>query len=323
MQWLIPHPSNDRGAVAVLVAVLMVPLIGFAALSVDLAAVHADKQQLQTGADAAALAIAQDCARSTSTTSCGPNPVDTAQNFAGLNKHDGNVVSRVSAVPLPSTGRVTVTSDSERHHWFAPVLGVNSTSIRATSTAGWGAPIAGTANLPLVFSWCEFKIQTGGGLPSETTEHTISLPKKSETGCNGPSGNPVPGGFGWVDRDIEDGQLICNVTSRIGERLSSDPGKNVPCSAQDLANLRNAVALLPIFDDADGEGTNAWYEVHGYAAFKITGYFFGDQYSWNAPCTQPDHCIRGYFTRFIDTSNDYEYSPTAPNMGAVVVGLLP
>lgn len=310
--------GNDRGAVAVLVAILMVPLLGFVAISVDIAATNVERQQLQYGAEAAALAIAQDCARQ----DC-ESPRDTAQSFALANSNNGEAVAGVSPVPLPSTGKVTVTNDGVREHWFAPVLGINSTDIHTTARAGWGAPVGGTARLPLVFSWCEFKIQTGGGLPSATKEHTIELPKKSETGCNGPSGNPVPGGFGWVDPVTEDDRMVCNVTSRIGDRLSSDPGKNVPCTASQLAALQGATVLLPIFDEAGGQGTNAWYEVYGYAAFKITGYFFGNSYQWNAPCSQPDHCIRGYFTRYIDTSNDLDYSPTAPNLGAMVVGLLP
>lgn len=312
------NAPGDRGVVAVLVAILMVPLMGFVAISVDMAATYAEKQQLQNGADAAAMAIAQDCARD----DC-RSPRVTAQSFAEDNSNDGEAVADVDPIPSPSTGRVTVTNDGVREHWFAPVLGINSTDIHTTARAGWGAPIGGTASLPLVFSWCEFKIQTGGGMPSSTTPHTIELPKKSETGCNGPSGNPVPGGFGWVDPVTEDDELMCNVTSRIGQRLSSDPGKNVPCTAGQLAALQGATVLLPIFEQAGGQGTNAWYEVYGYAAFKITGYFFGTKYQWNAPCSQPDHCIRGYFTKFVDTSGDIDYSATAPKMGAMVVSLLP
>ena len=44
---------NERGAVATVVALLMVPLIGFAALSVDVANLYLKHQQLQAGADAA------------------------------------------------------------------------------------------------------------------------------------------------------------------------------------------------------------------------------------------------------------------------------
>ena len=40
--------KDERGAVAVMVALLMVPLIGFAAIAIDVAAMWAERQQLQT-----------------------------------------------------------------------------------------------------------------------------------------------------------------------------------------------------------------------------------------------------------------------------------
>jgi Flp pilus assembly protein TadG len=56
--------DGERGAVAILVALLLVVLLGVAALAVDIGLIAWTKTQLQTGADAAALAIAQNCAKS-------------------------------------------------------------------------------------------------------------------------------------------------------------------------------------------------------------------------------------------------------------------
>ena len=69
--------KDERGAVAIIVALLMVVLIGFAALAVDISAMWAEKRQLQNGADAGALAIAQECAKG----ACG-SPDGTAQTYA-------------------------------------------------------------------------------------------------------------------------------------------------------------------------------------------------------------------------------------------------
>ena len=55
--------KDERGAVAIIVALVMVVLLGFAAIAVDISAMWAEKRQLQNGADAGALAIAQDCAK--------------------------------------------------------------------------------------------------------------------------------------------------------------------------------------------------------------------------------------------------------------------
>ena len=56
---------HDRGAVAVTVAILLAggALLGFAALSVDVGLIYSERQQLQSGADASALAVANACAR--------------------------------------------------------------------------------------------------------------------------------------------------------------------------------------------------------------------------------------------------------------------
>src|ERR1700712_5098129 len=91
---------DDRGAVAVLVAILMVPLLGFAAVGIDVAAMYAERQQLQTGADAGALAIAQDCGRGT----CGATS-GTAQALATSNLRHASSTAAVTAL---SAAQVTV-----------------------------------------------------------------------------------------------------------------------------------------------------------------------------------------------------------------------
>ncbi|MBB1024486.1 MULTISPECIES: pilus assembly protein TadG-related protein [unclassified Dietzia] len=308
--------NDDRGAVSVMVALLMIPLIGFAAISIDIASVHSERQQLQTGADAAALAIAQDCARGNCRT-----PRDTAQQFLTANTIDAEATAGVVPVPTPSSGRVSVTGSGIREHWFAPVLGINETAIAATATTGWGAPTGGRAVLPLTFSLCDFRAQTGGGMPSGTVRRTIYASKTAgANGCTGPSGNHVPGGFGWLAANSG----RCSVANRINEVLWSDPGNSVPnaCTDADLIALRNATVLIPVFDESGDSGSNAWYRVYGYAAFRITGYRFSGR-EWNSSCRGNERCIEGYFTRFVDLSDDFDYGPTAPDMGASVVALLP
>lgn len=302
---------DERGAVGVVVALLMVPLIGFAALGVDVGAMWAERQQLQTGADAAALAVAQDCARG----DCG-TPAATAQDIARRNVNDevvaASIVSRTS-------GQVTVRADGSRQHVFAPLIGVGSSQISTSATARWGAPSGGTAMLPLAFSWCEFAAQTGGGLPSGTTERVVKLTKSSGVqGCTGPSRNVVPGGFGWLD------SVRCRSTSTAGGVVGSDPGNSVPssCSTGDFTDLLDQTVLLPLFDAYGGNGANAWYRVYGYAAFRITGYHFGGQYSTSPPqCRGNDRCVTGYFTRFVDMGEAFDYSAAAPQLGASVLSL--
>lgn len=308
--------GDDRGAVAVLVAILMVPLLGFAAISIDIAATHAEKQQLQTGADAAALAIAQDCARK----ACG-SPTLTAQKLATLNSNSGEAVAALPSVPTAATGRVTVNNSAVRNHWFAPVLGVDSTDITASSTAGWGSPLGGTAALPLIFSLCDFKRFAIDGRPTGIEQTIITTP--AGDGCTGFDGpHRMPGGFGWLETDSK---RSCSTTTRVGQKAYSEPG-NSPKQC-DLSTIRNRTVLVPVFDETNiekvgGNGRGAWYEVYGYAAFTVTGYHFSGQ-SWNSPCGGNQRCIRGHFTTQLHEDPDFDYGPGGRDLGATAVHLLP
>lgn len=308
--------GDERGAVNVVVALLMIPLIGFCAIAIDVAAMWSERQQLQTGADASALAIAQDCARQ----ACG-TPSTTASTLTSANFIAGTASAQVLTPGLTSTtGRVSVRTSTVAQHVFAPLLGFDETDLSAGATARWGAPSGGTALLPLAFNWCEFRAQTGGGVPSGTTPVTIKTTKGSETGCTGPSGNLVAGGFGWLRADPG----TCKVTSSLSMNLPTDPGNSVPsgCSTSDIAATAGKTVLLPIFDRYTGTGSGATYHVYAYAAFHITGYHFGGQYSSNAaPCGGNDRCIRGYFTKMVDLDDAWEYSATAPQLGASIVDL--
>jgi len=53
---------NDDGSIAIIVAIVMVVLLGMATLVVDVGRLYVERRQLQNGADAAALAVAVDCA---------------------------------------------------------------------------------------------------------------------------------------------------------------------------------------------------------------------------------------------------------------------
>ncbi|MGB3829837.1 MAG: pilus assembly protein TadG-related protein, partial [Ornithinimicrobium sp.] len=306
----------ERGAVAVVVALLMVPLLALAAIAIDVAAIYADRQQLQTGSDAAALAIAQTCA----TGPCDQaSASQTATSFVQANKNDASA----SATAELTTSQATVRAVTTREHFFAPVLGVEQTDIGAESTVGWGAPTGGTSVLPVAFSLCEWQEQlaANGGELSETTLQTIYFTKSSDTTCTGNSGNLVPGGFGWLTPDAG----TCNATTGAGGILYSDPGESVPsgCTTADFADAQYETVLLPLFDQYDGSGSSAIYRIYGYAAFKVTGYHFVGQYSWNAggSCKGNARCLQGYFVEYVDTSDAFEYG-AAPDLGAVVAALV-
>jgi Flp pilus assembly protein TadG len=262
--------DRERGATAVVFALLLVPMLGFAAIAVDIGALYAERARLQVGADAAAIAVAQDCSRG----NCG-DMLATAQALITANDTTGTAARPVlSSDPLS----VTVTGGLPVEHWFAPVIGHDSTRVSATATVGWGGPSGGTAVLPLTFSWCEFEQQTHGGLPSGELVRTIYFTKTSQTtGCTGPSNLQVPGGFAYLDTDPG----ACAATTGIHGQWFSKTGNSVPsvCAESDFAGWLGRTVLLPLFEESGSSGNNAWYRVYGYAAFRLTGYHLGGQYS--------------------------------------------
>jgi len=291
--------SGDRGAVAVLVALLMVPLLACTALVVDIGAAYVERQQLQNAADAGALAIAQDCAAARA--ACNTMSA-TATSMA-----TANAGSSASAVAVRVGTTVTVTASATVNYLFAPVIGVFSTSVSAKSTAAWGAPVSGTSVLPITFSWCAFKAQTGGGVPTPTAT-SLRFSKSDGTTCTGPSGNVVPGGFGWLKPVTG---TNCVVTSSISGILMSDPGSSSPCSDTFFTAQLNKTVLLPIFDKSGGTGSGAWYQVYGYAAFRLTAYKFQGNNNW----------VEGYFLQFLAPSDAFTYGTSTVDLGARVAKL--
>lgn len=305
--------KDEGGVVAVSAAILITVLLAMAALAVDVSASWARKHQLQNGADAAALAIAQNYARGATS-----GAQATADSYASDNSYGGTTNVTVTG---PSGGEVTVkVTDPTYQHWFGPVIGKDSSEIGAEATAKYGWPTGGST-FPLTFSYCEWHAQTGG--LSSTTPQVIKLSKKSGSDCTGPSGLPLPGGFGWVDPSGG-----CTKASMINNILSSDTGNSPPsaCSASDFDALIGTTILIPIFDNATGSGTHGEYRVYGYAAFTFLDYDFKGTYKGNgtitsSECKSAERCIKGYFTHYADLNEVLEIGVGGPQLGAAVVTL--
>lgn len=100
--------QRDRGGVATIVAVLLAGgvLIGMTALVVDVGRFYMEREELQSGADAAAYEIAMDCVKNRP--ACAPGTVDAAADaYANKNAKDGygDVLYVCGFAPDHSTGQ--------------------------------------------------------------------------------------------------------------------------------------------------------------------------------------------------------------------------
>ncbi len=334
MRWLVRHRRHDRGATAVLVGISMVVLLGFTSFGVDGVTLWSDHQQLQNGADAGALAIAQSCAKDPNncgTASAATSANSTALDYAEQNKSNGDTTHTVTAAAQlhAAQNQVTVTDSYTRNLWFAPVIGIKSAKVSASATAQWGG-ISGGVFLPLVISLCAFYAQSSAIVGSPITTNTpmdiyygtalnSGLPISQDPSgiCGSGAGSTPPGGFNWIANSASDHS--CNVSVTVDNWVDSQPG-NVPKGCDFSGGVLHGQTIqIPVFDAQKGQGANGKYHIYAIASFLIEDYCFhpGDQYPTHSKCTGQDssHFISGYFVSFTYLDNSSQSSPGAPDLG--------
>ncbi|GAA4026495.1 hypothetical protein GCM10023063_04180 [Arthrobacter methylotrophus] len=338
MQRMMAREDGERGAIAVLVALSLVLLLGFAALAVDVGMLYSEKAQVQNGSDAAALAVAQKCAANTSDPNCSTTS-QIATDLANKNSNDG--VGNIKSISLDLSNRkVTVTAGSRQAGgapnavslFFARVLGVSTGNAVTTSSVQWGSPTAGTAPFPLAFSICQVRGYIGGAAQLLQNHGSGANPS-----CNyGPSGAAVDGGFGWITQDA--GACGGTINLAVSEG-GSTPGNSSPgnCAttlqkwADTITAGRDVVVLLPVFDAVTGTGSGAIYHLVSFAAFKVTGWKFSGNnslpdsfHNTNSDvskalvCTGNCRGIIGSFIKYVSLASGYSLGPVDANGTTIV-----
>ena len=308
---------GERGAVAVITALSMVVLLGFVALAVDVGAMYEERAELQSAADAAALAVAQDCTKGLP---CTPDAtLPRAREYAAKNVRDGsvNVLApeivgntvkvKVATRQADGTGALALS--------FAPILGIDSAKVGATATTQWGLPQKGPAILPIALSPCDFRMGAGPQvlrLHGSNGAGTCSTHQSS-------SGLNMAGGFGMVVSPAGE----CTAVLDAGAIATSSPGNSL--IAECLPVLQQSLGrtvLLPVYDDMGGTGTSGWYRIKGWAGFKILGWRFPSMATNNtlypnATCDGSCTGIIGEFVHF-GSIND-SFTTGGPDLGGSVI----
>lgn len=311
--------KETRGAISVTVALLLVMLLAAAAIAIDVGAMYAERAELQNGADAAALAIAQSCAEG----NCGTTSL-TAQHYADRNAKDSAADAILLSAPGASPVRVRATSvdaasgnDSVALS-FSSLLGFPDPTVAATASAAWGSPAGGPAMLPLAFAECVIAGMLDGGMRLIPT-HGSGTPPCTSTS---PSGQTLPGGFSWLST----ASGACETQMTIGTNVLSSPGASIPgnCSTTVLKpSLVGQTAILPLYNDTSGTGSGATYKIYGWATFRIHGWRFpGNSVNNTGPgpsCTGSCNGIIGEFISY--TTLDDEFTTGGPDLGTSVISL--
>ncbi len=267
---------GERGVTAVVVAIVMVMLVGFAAIAVDVGALWWDRKQLQNGADAGALALAQSYAQGATVA----DPDGYATLRAEANKTDRQVTGRVVAGGKDA-GFVTVQTETDRDAWFSRIWDIESSHVTASSTARWGG-LRSVATLPITTSECEFNWLEETGNPygklvtiifkNPAQMDKIPLKDDGTVDCSkGPDVGPdYPGGFGGLEKT--------------GCEALIDAGGNVDGSSG-LGNMKGCLGVLadrlesgevvevkmPVYNAVPGKKQ---YHISGFVTLKLTAVCF-------------------------------------------------
>ena len=340
MRRLTHARAGDEGATAVIVALLVVVLLGMGALVVDISALHAERRELQNGADAAALAIAADCGLRQ--LCAGDAATATASTYADANAEDGT--STVETIDWTVTKQVSVTTRTREEDGsgdvpfgLARIFGLTGQAVRARATAAWGFPGGAAGTIPLTISYCEWE-QFGDSDEIQTVVFHSGTGQQEPDSCNNQAGQDLPGGFGWLETDT------CSADTDADGWTESETGNTINktgCVALDLRELVGSTLLLPVFDmmgsdQGDGtyahdptdpvpEGNGSAFHIMGYAAFELLGYQFGNSLWTSLPpwpgeaCAANQTCIVGRFTELLATNEVTFTNLDGPDMGVVVV----
>ncbi|MBT2516657.1 hypothetical protein J7E29_04365 [Streptomyces sp. ISL-90] len=328
---------EERGAIAVWVALSIVPILAFVAIVADVGLMYWERGQLQNGADAAALAVAQECAANPDTCMGAANGI--AADYAGVNANDD-----FAAIEIPSatfivnassgtvrviTSTLTDAGTTAIKHPFASLIVPSESNVQAAATAEWGAPIAGST-FPLTIAECEFADLPAQ--PADTVNPVVSelLLTSSNNSKNNnqtqPCSNGFPGGFGWLDG------VDCTATVSAGGTVQGETGiqpnqnKN-GCTAADFQGILCQTRLVPLYSRTTSQGAGGVYTISRFAAFIITGIktsgnnaIYCNQYSNLPAFTRGGNTkgIQGFFVEYVELGEEFELG-SVPGAGLTIV----
>lgn len=291
---------SERGQTLVIVAVLVIALVGFLALSIDVGNIYAQRRFAQNAADAGALAGARALARGEEV---GPQ-VDQYVKRNGGQSYECSIVG----------ASVVVTVHRNITTYFAAVVNVPTFDVLAAAQAGWKPAGYG----------CVMPIALLSGTFVANNEYTIWDSEK----FTGTIGEGIIGSSqrGWLDLDGDqsggeselstwigkggyDGEII------IGNWYHGDTGAKVNALST-LDDLRTAsggklLITVPVFDVVDDpKAEHALFHVVGFAKFLVTDVETRGAYKY----------LKGSFVGYVDDCSQ-EAPDGTPDFGLRVVRL--
>ncbi|MBA3719703.1 MAG: hypothetical protein H0W95_05370 [Nocardioidaceae bacterium] len=283
--------AEERGAAAILTAILITVLIGFMAFVTDFGMAYANKRGLQNGADSAALAVAQKIAlQGSPTASCAqlatvwdnPSSRAVAEDYFGRNRPGGDSAINHFDLVCVDDGKqlvVEVGTAQNSPSFFGTLFGQDDVDIEQEAKAVV-APAKSVMGLR-PFGVCKGVADQIIAVPMGN--HTIGL-NNIDFGCGG-----APGNWGIIDFNggsNPTGEAIDWILNGYNGPISNSPPLNFsgqpgapnPGAFEAAMNsvLDDEIAI-PVYDQLTMSGGNAQFRIMGFLAIKICGWKFNNR----------------------------------------------
>lgn len=274
---------DERGAVAVIVALCAVMMFGFAAYALDAGHLWETRRSMVTASDAAALAAGGALATgATNSQACDA----TAPDYLDKNVDGATLEACTVERGNYDNGRVTVKGGTVADFTFAGIFGLDDSDVDSSTTVQWGRPKSVSGLRP--FGLCLFSNQqlvdwlnlAGGGPTGQSAPIKITYDK----GPQGASCENAPGNWGVLDfdggnnsnNDTKDWTLN-GYPGEVSISPPTIPGNTGSFSQSldaELSYLRdNGIWFgLPVFDRVEGNGSNAEFNIVAFAYVKLVDF---------------------------------------------------
>jgi len=303
-----PRRRDERGAAAILVALLAVSLIGAMAFVSDFGFAYVNQRRVQTGSDAAALAVARKIAAGAPGTANCATIAGSWQN-AAQRSYAASILGKNA---LPTAGLDTATAGfsvsceqvgSNNQTLVVKVKGVQasptflgglfgSSKIDVSAQAKAIVAPLGTVVGLRPFALCQAAANLVNAQPGTLITYGFD---NSDAGCGF-----APGNWGVLDFNggsNPTGEIADWILHGYGEPVSvvspvyvpGNPGAPNPGALDSEMDQMMTLGeiVLPVFDNISGSGNNSQFRITGFVSVKPCGWKFNNKSGNDPSCFVP------------------------------------
>jgi hypothetical protein len=272
---------DNRGSVAIIACLLFTALLGFTAYVVDIGLVYASKIKLSNAIDSAALAAVLEL----------PNDISRATEVADTYLENNGIDPAIAFITFGSDNKsIHIRAVQNVKHFFAPLIGINSSNVSAGATALIG-PIGSISSGIRPFAVQAYNFSYGS---------IVTLKQGAGSGYDGNYGVVDLGGTG-SSIYLSNALYGYNGKISVGDWIDTEPG-NMAGATNQIRNYINSENST--FNSFQRNSIRLWtlplvntLQVNGKNQVLVTG--FGEFYVESTKNVSGKLEITGRFIKYV------------------------